>query len=100
MQLISYNSCILATRKRKLFTYDRVLCNITFALSQYDVIIIDSKLPISFLPDQYPTFSLSSKRTSHIKTIFSPNVKTKLSNLQIIHTAGTNLTVAGMLRRD
>ena len=42
MQVISYNSRILTTQEQKLSTYDRELCAITFALSQYEFIVIGS----------------------------------------------------------
>ena len=46
-EVISYTSRILTTQEQKLSTYDRELCAITFALSQYEFIIFGSKFPIT-----------------------------------------------------
>ena len=54
MQGISYNSRILTTQKQKLSTYDRKLCALTFALSQYECLIIGSKFPIFVFMDHNP----------------------------------------------
>ena len=59
MQVISYNSRILTTQEQKLSTYDRELCAITFALSQFEFIVIRSKFPKTTFTDHNPIFSFS-----------------------------------------
>ena len=61
MQVISYNSRILTTQEQKLSTYDRELCAINFALSQYQFITIGSKLPITIFTDHHPILFLFSR---------------------------------------
>ena len=101
MQVISYNSRILTTQEKKLSTYDRTLCAITFALSQYDIIVFGSKFPITIFTYHSPILFLFTRKGN-----LTPRQKkaqmllTTFSNLQIIDTAGTNLTVADMLSRD
>ena len=64
MQVISHNSRILTTQEQKLSTYDRELCAITFALSQYEFMVIGSKIPITIFTDHNPILSLfTSKKT-------------------------------------
>ena len=64
MQVISYNSRILTTQEQKLSTYDRKLCAITFALSQYEFMVIGSKFPMTIFTDHNPILSFfTSKRT-------------------------------------
>ena len=62
MQVISYNSRILTTQEQKLSTYDRELCAITFALSHYEFIVIDSKFQISIFTDQNPILFLFTRK--------------------------------------
>ena len=101
MQIISYNSRILTTQEQKLSTYDRELCAITFALSQYEFIIIGSKFPITVFTDHNPILFLFTRKGNPTPRQYKAQMLlTKFSNLQIIHTAGTNLTVADMLSRD
>ena len=101
MQIISYNSRILTTQEQKLSTYDRELCAITFALSQYEFIIIGSKFPITVFTDHNPILFLFTRKGNLTPRQYKAQMLlTKFSNLQIIHTAGTNLTVADMLSRD
>ena len=101
MQIISYNSRILTTQEQKLSTYDRELCAITFALSQYEFIIIGSKFPITIFTDHNPILFLFTRKGNLTPRQYKAQMLlTKFSNLQIIHTAGTNLTVADMLSRD
>ena len=101
MQIISYNSRILTTQEQKLSTYDRELCAITFALSQYEFIIIGSQFPITIFTDHNPILFLFTRKGNLTPRQYKAQMLlTKFSNLQIIHTAGTNLTVADMLSRD
>ena len=101
MQVISYNSRILTTQEQKLSTYDRDFCAITFALSQYEFILIGSKFPITISTDHNPIlFFFTRKGNLTPRQYKSQMLLTKFSKLQIIHTAGTNLTVADMLSRD
>ena len=101
MQIISYNSRILTTQEQKLSTYDRELCAITFALSQYEFIIIGSKFPITVFTDHNPILFLFTRKGNLTPRQYKAQMLlTKFSNLQIIHTAGTNRTVADMLSRD
>ena len=101
MQIISYNSRILTTQEQKLSTYDRELCAITFALSQYEFFIIGSKFPITIFTDHNPNLFLFTRKGNLTPRQYKAQMLlTKFSNLQIIHTAGTNLTVADMLSRD
>ena len=101
MQIISYNSRILTTQEQKLSTYDREFCSITFALSQYEFIIIGSKFPITIFTDHNPILFLFTRKGNLTPRQYKAQMLiTKFSNLQIIHTAGTNLTVANMLSRD
>ena len=101
MQIISYNSRILTTQEQKLSTYDTELCAITFALSQYEFIIIGSKFPITVFTDHNSIrFLFTRKGNLTPRQYKAQMLLTKFSNLQIIHTAGTNLTVADMLSRD
>ena len=100
MQIISYNSRILTTQEQKLSTYDRELCAITFALSQYEFIIIGSKFPITVFTDHNPILFLFTRKGNLTPRQYKAQMLlTKFSNLQIIHTAGTNLTVADMVSR-
>ena len=73
MQVTSYNSRILTTQEQKLSTYDRELCAITFALSQYEFIVIGSKFPITIFTDHTPFFSFSSVKV----TLLPDNIKLK-----------------------
>ena len=92
MQVISYNSRILTTQEQKLSTYDRELCAITFALSLYEFIVIGSKFPINIFTDHNPIlFFFTRKGNLTPRQYKSQMLLTKFSNLQIIHTAGTNL---------
>ena len=101
MQVISYNSRVLPTQEQKLSTYDRVLCAITFALSQYEFLVIGSKFPITIFTDHNPIlYFLTRKGNLTLRQYKAQMLLAKFSNLQIIHTAGTNLTVADMLGRD
>ena len=101
MQIISYNSRILTTQEQKLSTYDRELCAITFALAQYEFIIIGSKFPITIFTDHNPILFLFTRKGNLTPRQYKAQMLlTKFSNLQIIHTAGTNLTVTDMLSRD
>ena len=61
MQVISYNSRILTTQEKKLSTYDRELCAITFALSQYEFIVIGFKSPITIFTDHNPILFLFTR---------------------------------------
>ena len=101
MQGISYNSRILTTQEQKLSTYDRELCAITFALSQYDLIVIGSEFPITIFTDHKPILFLFNRKGNLTPRQYKAHMLlTKFSKLQIIHRAGTNLTVADMLSRD
>ena len=101
MQIISYNSRILTTQEQKLSTYDRELCAITFALPQYEFIIVGSKFPITIFTHHNPIFFLFTRKGNLTpRQCKGQMLLTKFSNLQIIHTAGTNLTVADMLSID
>ena len=101
MEVISYNSRILTTQEQKLYTYDRELCAITFALSQYEFIVIGSKFPITIFTDHNPILFLFTRKGNLTPRQYKAQmILTKFSNLQIIHTAGTNLTVADILSRD
>ena len=62
MQVISYHSRISTTQEQKLSTVVRELCAITFALSQYEFLIICSTLPITAFTDHNP----SLKQTHHL----------------------------------
>ena len=62
MQIISYISRILTTQEQKLSTYDREPCAITFALSQYEYIIIGSKFPITVFTDHNPILFLFTRK--------------------------------------
>ena len=101
MQIISYNSRILTTQEQKLSTYDRELCAITFALSQYEFNITGSKFPITIFTDHNPILFLVTRKGSLTPRQYKAQIMllTKFSNLQIFHTAGTNLTVADMLSK-
>ena len=101
MQIISYNSRILTTQEQKLSTYDRELCAITFALSQYEFITIGSNFPITVFTDHNPILFLFTRKCNLTPGQYEAQMLlTKFSNLQIIHTAVTNLTVADMLSED
>ena len=101
MQVISYNSRVLTTQEQKLSSYDRKLCAIIFALSQYEFMIIGSKFPITFFTDHNPILFLFTRLGNLTPRQYKAQMLlTKFSNLQIIHTAGRNLTVADMLSRD
>ena len=54
VQVISYNSRILTTQEQKLSTYDRELCAITLALSQYEFIVIGSKFQNNYFHRSQP----------------------------------------------
>ena len=87
MQIISYNSRILTTQEQKLSTYDRELCAITFALSQYEFIIIGSKFPITIFTDHNPILFLFTRKGNLTPRQYKAQMLlTKFSNLQIIHT--------------
>ena len=101
MQLISYNSRILTTQEQNLSTYARKLCAITFALTTYETIIIGSKFPITIFTDHNPIlFIFTRKGTLTTRQYKARMLSTNILNLQIFHSASTNLTVADMLRRD
>ena len=101
MQVTAYNSRILTTQEQKLSTYDRELCAITFALSQYECIVICTKFPITISTDHNPIFFLFyPKGNLTPRQCKAQMLLTKFSNIQTIHTAGTNFTVADMLSRD
>ena len=67
MQVISYNSRIFTKQEQKLSTYDRELCAITFALSQYEVIIIGFKFPITVPTDHIPKFFSSTVKATSLQ---------------------------------
>ena len=101
MQTISYNSRILTTKEQEFSTYDRELCAISFALSQYELLIIGSKFPITIFTDHNPILFLFTRKGNLTpRQDKAQMLLTKFSNLQIIHTAGTNLTVSDMHSRD
>ena len=77
MQVMTYNSRILTTQEIKLSTYDSAICPIAFAVSKYELLIIDSKFPINVFQIKILYFSL----------LFTPKG----------NRAGTNPTVADML---
>ena len=97
MQVISYNSRIQTTQEQKLSTYDRALCAITFALPHFEFIVIGSKFPTTIFRDHNPILFLFTSEGNLTPRQFKAKVLlTKFSNLQTIHTAGTDLTVADM----
>ena len=100
MQVLSYTSRIFTTQEQKSLTYNRELCAITFALSQYEFIIIGSIFSITLFTDHNPILFLFT-RNGNLTTRQNEAqmLLTKFSNVQIIHTVGTNLTVADMLSR-
>ena len=101
MQVLSYNSRILTTQEQKLSTYDKKLCAITFALSQYEFMVFGSKFPITIFTDHNPMlFLFTRKRNITPRQYKAQKLLTKFCNLQTFHTVGTNLTVADMLSRD
>ena len=101
MQVIFYNSRTLTTQEQNFSTYDRQLCALTFALSQYEFLIIGSKTPIIVFADHNPIlFPFTRKGNLTPRQYKAQMLLTKLSNRQIVHTAGTNLTDADKLSRD
>ena len=61
MKVISYNSRILNTRERKLFTIDRELLAIVYAIQIYEFLLIGSPHPIYITTDHKPLLHCSSK---------------------------------------
>ena len=101
MQVLSYYSRISTTQEPKLFTCDTELCAITFALSQYEFLIFGSRLPIIVFTDHNTIlFLLTRKRNLFPRQYKTQKLLTKFTNLQIVHTTETNLSVADMLSRD
>ena len=62
MQVVSYNSRISTTQEQKLSTFDRRLCAITFALSQYEFLVIGTKFPITVFTDHKPIALLFTRK--------------------------------------
>ena len=101
MQVISHNSRISTAQEQKPSTYDRELCAITFAPSQYVFLIIGSEFPITVFTDHnHILFLFTRKGRLAPRQCKAQMLLTKLSILQIIHTVRTNFTVADMLSRD
>ena len=94
--VITYNSPILTTQEQKLSTFDRELCAIIFALSQNDFFINSSKFPITVITDHNTILFLFARKGN----LTPRRYKAQMFNLQLVHTAGTTLTVADMLSRD
>ena len=101
MQIISYNSRVLNTQEQKISTHDRKLCAVTFALTVYEFIIIGSKFPITLSTDHNQLLFLFTRKGNLTPRQYKAQMLlTKLSNLRILHTAGTNLAAVDMLSRD
>ena len=77
------------------------VCAITFALTQYEFMVIGSKVPI-FIFTYHNTILFLFTRKGNLtpRQHKAQMLLTKIFNLQNNHTAGTNLTVADMLSRD
>ena len=100
LQVISYNSRILSTQKQKLSTYDRGLCAIVFALSQYEFMEIGSKFPIAIFTDHNSILFFDRKGNLTPRLYKTQMLLGKFFSLQFIQTAGTNLTVVDMLSNE
>ena len=81
MQTISYSSRILTTKEQKLSTYDRDLCAISFALSQYELLIIGSKFPITIFTDHNPILFLFTRKFNLTPRQYKPNVTNQILQL-------------------
>ena len=93
MQVISNISRILTTEEQKPSRYDRELCALTFALEQYEFLIIGSKFPVTVSTDHNPVLFFTRKGNLTPSQYKAQMLLTKFSNLPIVHTAATNLTV-------
>ena len=72
-----------------------------FALSQNEFIVMGSKFPITIFTYHNPIFFLFTREGNLTpRQNKARMLLTKFSNLQHIHTAGTNITIADMLSRD
>ena len=73
---------------------------ITFALLQNEFLIIGTKYPISDFTGHNPILFLFTRKRNLTPRQYKTQMKlTKISNLQTVRRAGTNLTVADMLSR-
>ena len=101
LQVISHNSRILNTEEQSLSTYDREFCAVTFALTVYEFIIIGTKCSLTLFTGLIPLLFLFTRKGNLTPGHYKARMLlTKLSNLRIIHSAGTNLALADMLSRN
>ena len=100
-RIISFNSRIFDKAKQKKSTLQRELCEIVSALQTYEHYIIGSPLPIYLYCDHKPILYLWGRKGQLSHRFFRYQIIiTKLQNLKIIWTPGSNLAFPYILSRN
>ena len=100
-RIISFNSRVFDKVEQKMSTLHRELCGIVSALQTYEHYIIGSPFPIYLYCDHKPTLYLWGPEGQLSHRFFRYQVIiTKLQNLKIIWTPGSNLAFPDILSRN
>ena len=100
-RIISFNSRVFDKAEHKMSTLHRELCEIVSALQTYEYYIIGSPFPIYLNCDHKPFIFLWGRNGQLSLRVFRYQVIiTKLQNLKIIWTPGSNLAFPDILRRN
>ena len=98
---ISFNSRIFDKAEQKMSTLHRELCGIVSALQAYEHYIIGSPFPIYLFCDHKPILYLWGRKGQLSHRFFRYQVIiTKIQNLKIIWTPGSNLAFPDILSRN
>ena len=100
MPVFSFVSRTLSTREQKVTTYDREKCAVTISLTVNEFLIIGSKFQNKLFTDQNSLlFHFTRKSNLTPRQNKAHKLLTQISELQNIHTSGTNSTIVDMLSR-
>ena len=100
-RIFSFNSRVFDKAEQKMSTLHRELCGLVSALQTYEHYIIGSPFPIFLYCDHKPIFYLWGRKgqLSH-RFLRYQVIITKLRNLKIIWTPGSNLAFPDILSRN
>ena len=100
-RIISFNSRVFDKAEQKMSTPHRELCGIISTLQTYEHYIIGSPFPIYLYCDHKPILYLWGRKGQLSHRFFRYQVIiTKLQNLKIIWTPGSNLAFPDILSRN
>ena len=100
-RIISFNSRVFDKAEQKMSTLRRELCGIVSALQTYEQYIIRSPFPIYLYNDPKPVLYLWGRKRQLSHRFFRYQVIiTKIQNLRIIWTPGSNFAFRDILSRN